>query len=340
MNRHEQHPRAATAEVQAVTGVPHWPLDKIAARLAALKRHHRATGTPPPGTALVLLMTGALNPVHRGHTGSLRHIAERVERTTGLPVVGAFLSPSSDCYLRGKFASPAATTLGNSAPPPPHQFYFRAAARHNLCVCATRDDDLIAVGGFEVSHADRWPDYPEVCLDLQGHLAGQAADLWARCDAVAVEGTTTTTTTDQTQPQSQQQAPKLEVVFCCGSDLYVASSMTGADAFTGPDFARVAVTVRAGDEACMTFASDASIAASAAKRSGQSTTAEAAVSATTKKGSSSSSLPPPSEQRKFAFAPLGGSLGGMNSTKMREALVVLTGGMDPATMQAALSLMM
>jgi nicotinamide mononucleotide adenylyltransferase len=46
----------------------------------------------------VLLTTGALNPVHRGHVAMFDKARVSLEAAFGLEVVGGFLSPSHDLY--------------------------------------------------------------------------------------------------------------------------------------------------------------------------------------------------------------------------------------------------
>ena len=78
-----------------MSSTEHWPVDKIAGNLA------RA----PRGRRCVLLTTGALNPIHRGHVAMFDRARDALEAEYGLDVVGGFLSPSHDTYLSGKFLS-------------------------------------------------------------------------------------------------------------------------------------------------------------------------------------------------------------------------------------------
>jgi len=68
-----------------------WPLGKVEARAGA------------KGPKAVLVLTGALSPVHVGHVASL-DIARAVLEAEGLAVLGGFLSPSHESYVRPKMA--------------------------------------------------------------------------------------------------------------------------------------------------------------------------------------------------------------------------------------------
>lgn len=183
----------------------HWPLEKVRANLA--KRLEASAGAAASATFYVILTTGAMNPVHNGHLFALHAAAAALEQR-GMPIVGAFLSPSSDVYLRGKF------------PPGGSDFLLPAATRHAACVRATSSDALVAVGGYEVSHWDRWPDFPEVCADLQQALNAAFA------------------------PSNQ-----IKVIYSCGSDHYFKCALWRGVRLGGQlGTALVACTTRAGDE--------------------------------------------------------------------------------------------
>jgi hypothetical protein len=119
-----------------------WPLGKVAAKLAAV-----GPGVP----TAVLLSTGALNPVHRGHVDVLRRARRAVESATALKVVGGFVSPSHRWYVEPKAAKARTRYLPTEA---------RAAA----AALATADSDWLDVGRWEGWRPGfRWPDFPEVC---------------------------------------------------------------------------------------------------------------------------------------------------------------------------------
>ena len=126
-----------------MSSTEHWPVDKIAGNLAR----------PPRGRRCVLLTTGALNPVHRGHVAMFDRARDVLESEYGIDVVGGFLSPSHDTYLSGKHGDP--------------RKFFPAAQRLALCAAATEDHPFLAVASWESSVSGRWPDFPEVTATLE-----------------------------------------------------------------------------------------------------------------------------------------------------------------------------
>jgi len=128
-----------------------WPLAKL--------RHHRdlCRGMPKPSKGFaVLLTTGAMNPVHKGHVQMLHQARERLE-SEGFAVIGAWLSPSHDGYVQPKASS--LRTPGLSS-----------AFRLELAQRATEEDEIVAVGSWEASQPGSWPDFPVVAEALQHEL--------------------------------------------------------------------------------------------------------------------------------------------------------------------------
>ena len=101
----------------------------------------------------MLLTTGALNPVHRGHVAMFDRARDVLEAEYGIDVVGGFLSPSHDTYLSGKHGDP--------------RKFFPAAQRLALCAAATEDHPFLAVASWESSVSGHWPDFPEVTATLE-----------------------------------------------------------------------------------------------------------------------------------------------------------------------------
>ncbi len=130
-----------------MSSTEHWPVDKIAGNLA------RA----PRGRRCVLLTTGALNPIHRGHVTMFDRARDTLESEYGFDVVGGFLSPSHDTYLSGKYLS------GKHR----DETFFPAAQRLALCAAATKDHPFLAVASWESSVSGHWPDFPEVTATLE-----------------------------------------------------------------------------------------------------------------------------------------------------------------------------
>ena len=110
----------------------------------------------PAARVAILLTTGAMNPIHRGHVAMLHAAAVRL-RTEGYEVVRAYVSPSHDGYVQPKAA--ASCTIGLSA-----SFRLEVARQ------AVADDPLVAVGAWEALRPGDWPDYPDVCNDLRNRF--------------------------------------------------------------------------------------------------------------------------------------------------------------------------
>ncbi|CAF0987155.1 unnamed protein product [Adineta ricciae] len=53
---------------------------------------------------VVLIKTGALNPVHRAHISNMIKAKEHLERVYGFHVIGGYLSPTHDQYVQGKLS--------------------------------------------------------------------------------------------------------------------------------------------------------------------------------------------------------------------------------------------
>ena len=135
-----------------MSSTEHWPVDKIAGNLA------RA----PRGRRCVLLTTGALNPVHRGHVAMFDRARDALEAEYGVDVVGGFLSPSHDTYLSGKYLS-----VKHLSGKHRDETFFPAAQRLALCAAATEDHPFLAVASWESSVSGQWPDFPEVTATLE-----------------------------------------------------------------------------------------------------------------------------------------------------------------------------
>lgn len=95
--------------------------------LAKVKRA-LTMGSGPPNKPAVLVLSGALNPLHTQHVRVLDVARGECERL-GWTVVGGFLAPSSEEYVDQK--------LGDAA--------WSLATRVRLCELATLDSDWISV---------------------------------------------------------------------------------------------------------------------------------------------------------------------------------------------------
>ena len=103
----------------------------------------------PAARECILLSTGAMNPIHRGHVAMIHAAADRL-RAAGYDVLRAYVSPSHDGYVQPK--ARRLSTLGLSA-----AFRLEVAQR------AVADDPLVAVGAWEAQQPGHWPDFPQVC---------------------------------------------------------------------------------------------------------------------------------------------------------------------------------
>jgi nicotinic acid mononucleotide adenylyltransferase len=135
-----------------------WPMSKMRERVGVSN-----VGRP----RAVLLTTGGMNPVHRGHVSMLNQAASRLERA-GYDVVGAWLSPSHDLYVRPK--ADKLQTVWLSAP-----------LRVELAEMMVADDPLVAISSWESSTKmfshPYWIDYPVVCEKLKMELRKELGHL-------------------------------------------------------------------------------------------------------------------------------------------------------------------
>ena len=126
-------------------GAPAWPVDMLPTAAPATK-------------AAVLVTTGAMNPIHRGHVAMLDRAADKLS-SLGIPVIGGWLSPSHDLYVGPKMSSLG--TLNNFVP---------ARHRINICRGVIKDHDRWRCSTWEASVPSHWPDFPEVCQTLAAHI--------------------------------------------------------------------------------------------------------------------------------------------------------------------------
>ncbi len=133
----------------------------------------------------VLLSTGALNPIHQGHVQLLELVASALQDR--FQIVGGYLSPSNDLYLRGKFGCAAV-----KGPFRKESDWMEGEDRLACCDLALHDHPFIDVGRWETAQTKRWPDFPEVCQNLSSFINDPA--------------------------NSQFQGRPVMVLYCCGSD--------------------------------------------------------------------------------------------------------------------------
>lgn len=156
MNSHQYH--ALTDD-----GTDAWPSSHL--RRAIEKKSTRSPisgdddGMEAKPKLCVLLTTGAMNPIHRGHIAMLTHAKLALERHHGFTVVAGYVSPSHDRYVGPKMRAGG-------------QAFVNAEERVAMCTLAVKEIDWLHVGTWEARQLGRWPDYPEVLDDLTKHVLG------------------------------------------------------------------------------------------------------------------------------------------------------------------------
>jgi len=155
---------SAGAEQVARAGVE-WmsvPLEKICRRLASGERGDRP--------AVVLLTTGAFNPVHSGHVQLMESARAELE-ARGYFVAGGYLSPSHDSYV--------STKLGEQA--------LSAVLRLDLCQAVTASSGWLMASGWEALGVDRAINFTDVIVWTEAYLARHLGEA-GRLEVVYVFG--------------------------------------------------------------------------------------------------------------------------------------------------------
>lgn len=132
----------------------HWlttPLAHVRAGLAEVPPG--AAGRPDPSLPLVLLGTGAMCPAHEGHV-AMMEAARRALVATGRSVVGGFLSPGHDAYIRMKCGSQA----------------IPASQRLERCAELIAGHPWLAVDPWEALHTRTGVNFTDVVVRLQRYL--------------------------------------------------------------------------------------------------------------------------------------------------------------------------
>ena len=97
-----------------------------------------AAGTAGKAAAAVLLLSGSFNPLHRSHVACLETAKVAHEKRTGVPVMAAWIAPSSEAYVRHK--------LRNEA--------LSLRERCRLCEAAVADSPWVGVVDWGVARGD------------------------------------------------------------------------------------------------------------------------------------------------------------------------------------------
>lgn len=113
----------------------------------------------------ILLMTGAMNPIHRGHIQML-HSAEERLRAANYNVIKAYISPSHDLYVK-----PKAKDLNT--------LWLSSNFRLELARRAVSKDTLVSVAAWE-AYQNSFKDFWDVCEELK-HEFDHVAQVFYVC---------------------------------------------------------------------------------------------------------------------------------------------------------------
>ena len=141
------------------------PLEKVE-RLLNLYRSE-----PKSRCRCVLLSTGSYNPIHRMHVESF-YLARKVLEERNLLVVGAFLSPSHDSYVRSKLGDDDCIGTADRL----NMCELSIEARQKLEALSRPDTQLeaatfLSIDTWESTSCPRCVDHHTVTLSLRDYLA-------------------------------------------------------------------------------------------------------------------------------------------------------------------------
>ena len=130
------------------TDTEHEPLDDVDWLCTPRPRDLRQGERP-----IVLLSTGAFCPVHDGHL-AMMHAAREAATRAGYTVVGGYLSPGHDDYVRSKCGAEA----------------IPASARLEQCAAAAATTQWLSVDSWEALHRRVAVNYTDVVARLRNYL--------------------------------------------------------------------------------------------------------------------------------------------------------------------------
>ena len=130
----------------------HFPLIKLHANLKSTSSSNIA----------VLVLTGALNPIHEGHITAMNIARERLQEE-GFQVVAGYLSPSHRSYVEPKMRAKGGGEL-----------YLSTSLRLECVQAAVAESEWLNCAAWESDESlhSHWPDYPLVVRALATHLSG------------------------------------------------------------------------------------------------------------------------------------------------------------------------
>ena len=147
--------KAGSATVFAERHKSLTPINKIIRGLERLE----GTGR----TGVVLVSWGAFNPIHLNHVRMFQCARKMLEAKTSFGVVGGFICPAHDKFVRSKCRSNV-----NEAIPPRH--------RARMCEAMVQSSSWIDVDRWEVTRDTGFLDYPCVLEHVRDHLKGSLPD--------------------------------------------------------------------------------------------------------------------------------------------------------------------
>lgn len=124
-------------------------------KLATGLRRIAGTGRVP----LVLVAFGALNPVHLNHLRMFQTARAFIERNTEFGVIGGYLCPAHDKYVRSKCRADSSQAI-----PAKH--------RVRLCQLMVQDSSWIDCNRWEVTRNTGFLDYPTVLEHCHAYMLG------------------------------------------------------------------------------------------------------------------------------------------------------------------------
>lgn len=142
-----------------------WPLGKIQSNCA--KYFQRREGSVLPDSArrpVVLITTGAMNPVHLAHIDSMR-CAKRTLEALGFLVVGGFLSPTHDGYVQSKCSGTKSVWIHGK----------RRASLLCDAIAELKNEDFLEASGWEINQKV-FVDFPEVVAECEVALSEKIAN--------------------------------------------------------------------------------------------------------------------------------------------------------------------
>jgi len=182
-----------------------WPLGKVKKNIQAAK------DSGDRRNMAVLVTTGALNPVHYSHVQIFDDAAKALGSEHNINVIGGYISPSHDLYVKGK--------LGKQHIPSIH--------RLAMCRLAVRDSSFIEVSPWECAQSG-FIDYPGVRSALQVAADKEIAPFIQETFNPTFEEGEGSKESDK---KESLHIPSLTVFYLCGADHAIKCRLYGVKSF-------------------------------------------------------------------------------------------------------------